>query len=316
MKIDNIELSIIIPVYNEELNLERHHKIIVKKLDSLNLDYEIVYVDDGSTDNSLSKIKLLSNGNKTTKYLSFSRNFGKEAATSAGLKECSGNAAIMIDADGQHPIDMIDTFLDKWKDGFDVVIGVRVSNKGEGLIKKYGSKLFYKTLNYLSSDNTTPGSTDFRLIDRKVINEFNKLTERGRITRGLIDWLGFKRCYVEFKANERADGKASYSFRKLLSLALHAFISHSTLPLKAVGSLGLIITFLAGLLGIFILVDMYILRDPMNLAITGTATLAVFLSFLVGIVLACQGLLALYVESIFKESQNRPLYIISEQSKE
>jgi len=308
-------LSIIIPVHNEAANLEWHHTKIVEQLDSYKLNYEILYIDDGSTDNSLEIIKNLQSKSKSTKYISFSRNFGKEAATSAGLKVCSGSAAIMIDADGQHPIELIDTFITKWQSGSDVVIGVRASNKGEGFVKKYGSKLFYKALNYLSSDNTVPRSTDFRLIDRKVIDEFNKFTEHGRITRGLIDWMGFKRSYVEFNANERSAGKASYGFRKLTSLALHAFVSHSTLPLKAVGLLGLLITVFAGILGLFIVVEMYILADPMNLSITGTATLAVFLSFLVGVVLACQGLLALYIESIFKESQNRPLYIISERSK-
>lgn len=314
MRTEIKELSIIIPVHNEELSLEPHHKKIVKKLNSLDISYEILYIDDGSTDNSLKIIKALCGDYDHTRYISFSRNFGKEAATSAGLNECLGCAAIMIDADGQHPISLIDTFIEQWKKGYDVVVGVRISNRGEGVIKKYGSKIFYKTLNYLSSDNTQPGSTDFRLIDRKVIDEFNKLTERGRITRGLIDWLGFKRKYVEFSANERAEGSASYGFSKLLSLALNAFISHSTMPLKAVGSLGIFITILAGIVGLFIIIEMYILGDPMSLAITGTASLAIFLSFLIGVVLACQGLLALYIESIFKESQNRPLYIISEKS--
>ena len=167
----------------------------------------------------------------------------------------------------------------------------------------------------MTGSKTPLGSTDFRLIDRKVVDEFNKLTERSRITRGLIDWLGFKRTYIDFKAPARHSGKSPYSFRKLVRLALHSFTSQSTKPLQFTGFLGFIVTIVAGILGVFLMIEAYVLGDPMNLAVTGTAMLALFLSFLVGLVLICQWLLALYVESIHNETQNRPLYIVAKKSK-
>jgi dolichol-phosphate mannosyltransferase len=184
-------ISFIIPVHNEVDNLQWHHEKITTHLEALNLTYEIIYVNDGSTDSSLEILKKLSK-EKGVYYISFSRNFGKEAATTAGLKKARGDAVIIIDADGQHPIELIDTFIKEWQAGYQVVIGIRESNKGEGFIKAYGSKLFYAILRSLGANNSTAsGLTDFRLIDRRVVDEYNKLTEHNRITRNLIDWLGF-----------------------------------------------------------------------------------------------------------------------------
>jgi glycosyltransferase involved in cell wall biosynthesis len=256
----------------------------------------------------------LSAKDTSVKFLSLSRNFGKEAATSAGIKLSAGDVAVMIDADGQHPVNLVETFVAKWHDGYDVVIGVRKKNIKEGPVKRYGSKLFNYTLDSLTSGNAIPGATDFRLIDKKVVSEFNILTERNRITRGLIDWLGFKRTVVEFESPARHSGKATYSVKKLIRLALHAFVSQSTKPLQFAGFLGATATATSALVGSFLLIESYILSDPMNLEITGTALLALFLSFLVGLVLICQWLLALYIESIHSETQNRPLYIIAEKS--
>ncbi|MEO5498906.1 MAG: glycosyltransferase family 2 protein [Candidatus Saccharimonadales bacterium] len=305
-------ISIIIPVFNEESNLQWHHQKITNYLKNTHLRYEIIYINDGSTDGSF---KTLGNllGNKSVKILSFSRNFGKEAATSAGLKYASGDIALLLDADGQHPIELLDKFIDQWRNGSQVVIGVRKSNTKEGFIKHYGSKLFYLMLNAVSSGKTIPGSTDYRLLDRRVIDEFNKLTEHNRITRGLIDWMGFRRSVVEFSAAARHSGEATYGFGKLVKLALHAFVSQTTRPLQFGGVLGSVTVILSAATGVFLLVETYLLGDPLRLAITGTAILAIFVSFLVGLVLICQWLLALYIESIHNETQNRPLYIIDEE---
>lgn len=306
-------LSLIIPLYNEEANIQWHHTHITKVLDSSNLEYEILYVNDGSSDNSLSLLRTIATSDPRTRVLSFSRNFGKEAATSAGLRNCKGNAALILDADGQHPIELLDSFLKKWNEGSQVVIGVRQSNTKEGLIKRYGSSVFYKLLNSISDSRTIPRSTDFRLLDRRVIDEFNKLTEHNRISRGLIDWLGFKRTTIEFHSPARHGGEASYSINKLMRLALHAFVSQTTRPLQFGGILGGLTVLVSAALGIFLLFEKYILGDPLNLAVTGSAILALFVSFLVGIVLISQWLLALYIESIHHETQNRPLYIVDEE---
>lgn len=307
-------ISLIVPVHNEQENLEWHHKKILGHLKTLDAAFEVIYVNDGSTDASLTILKKLSKDNHTS-YISFSRNFGKESATTAGLKKSKGAAAVIIDGDGQHPIELIDTFIEEWQAGYQVVIGVRESNKGEGVIKAFGSKLFYAFLRLLgSNDSTVSGLTDFRLIDRKVIDEYNKLTEHNRIARNLIDWLGFRRKLVPFHANERHAGVASYSVSKLFKLAVDGIIKHSTKPLKFIGGVGFIISFISAIIAIFIVVEQYILLDPLQLSITGTALLAVFLSFMVGVVLVCQGLLALYIENVYYETQNRPLYIIDEES--
>lgn len=308
-------ISVIVPVHNEQDNLEWHHEKMSNFFDDNDLGREFIYVDDGSTDNSLEIIKNLAKKDSAIHYIAFSKNFGKEAAATAGLRRATGDAAIIIDADGQHPINTVTTFIEKWRDGSKVVVGVRQNDKGGGLPKAIGSRLFYQLLRLLGSNQSTQqGLTDFRLLDRQVIDEFNKLTEHNRVSRNLIDWLGFRRELVPFVANERHAGTASYSFRKLFKLALDGIIKHSTRPLKFIGLIGLIISSISFILGLFIVIEQYALTDPLHLGITGAALLAIFLSFMVGIVLVCQGLLALYIENVYYETQNRPLYIVEEES--
>ena len=310
---NNRIISLVIPVHNEQDNLLWHHDKITNFLDSAEQPFEIIYVDDGSTDDSLSLLrKLQKNNPKTVHYLSLSRNFGKESATTAGLGVAKGDAVVVMDADGQHPIELVKTFIELWQAGSDVVIGVRTSNKNEGVVKKYGSKLFYATLKFIGGKEVVAGTTDFRLIDQTVVAEFNKFTERNRVTRNLVDWLGYKRVEVPFEAAERHAGTAAYSFRKLFKLAINGIVSHSTRPLKLIALLGLIISTLSAGLGIVLTIDKYGFGDPLGLSVTGSALLALFVSFLVGIVLVCQGLLALYLESVYYETQNRPLYVIKE----
>ncbi len=308
-------LSLVVPVHNEANNLAWHHDKIVNFFNKYRIKKEIIYIDDGSNDGSLDIIEDLVKKDKDVQFISLSRNFGKEVATSAGIQQSNGDVVVMIDADGQHPVELIDSFLAEWRRGSDVVIGVRTQNKNEGFIKRYGSKLHNAILNLLTDTGSVSGATDFRLIDRRVADEFSKLTERNRLTRGLIDWLGFQRSYVPFVSPQRHGGTATYSFSKLVKLALHSFTSQSTKPLLVTGFLGFIVTILSSILGIFLAVESYILDDPLNLEVTGTAMLALLLSFLVGLVLICQWLLALYIESIHNETQNRPLYIIARKSK-
>jgi glycosyltransferase involved in cell wall biosynthesis len=310
----NERISLIIPIHNESGNIEWHHERIVSFTQKKSYETELIYVDDGSTDNSLELIKKIAHGNDYVHYISFSRNFGKEAATTAGLRKASGQAAVMIDADGQHPIELIDQFIDKWRGGFEVVIGVRAKNTREGVVKKFGSKLFNTILNSLTSGNTVSNSTDVRLLDRRVIDEFIKLTERNRITRGLIDWLGFKRAYVSFDSPARHSGKAAYNYRKLVRLAIHTFVANSTKPLQFTGFMGALVMLLSALATLCLIFERYVFGDPWHLAVTGTAILALFLSFLIGLVLICQWLLAIYIESIHNETQNRPLYIVDEEN--
>lgn len=306
-------LNIIIPAFNEQDNLVWQYEKIQTFFSTRDISYKVIYVDDGSTDRTLEVIKeLKAKFPSEIRYVSLSRNFGKEAATSAGLSVVDADAAIIMDGDGQHPIELVDSFVELWEQGHDVIIGIRTSNKNEGFIKKYGAKAFYVLLKFIGGKDIVAGTTDFRLIDKKVIEAFNKLTERNRVTRSLIDWLGFDRAEVPFEAEERHAGTAAYSVRKLTKLAIDSIVAHSTRPLKLIAMLGSIISAGSAILGVVLAVQKYLLGDPIGLSITGSALLALFVTFLVGIVLVCQGLLALYLESVYYETQNRPLFVIKE----
>ncbi|TAK96922.1 glycosyltransferase [Patescibacteria group bacterium] len=301
-------ISIIIPVHNEEENVPLFFAAVTKVLGEINdYDFELIFVNDGSTDNTLNELNKIEQISTRIQIIDFSRNFGKEAATSAGLNECRGEAAIMIDADLQHPVEKIPEFLAKWETGVEVVVGVREKNKGEGLTKRIGSFFFYKIINSISETEVIAGATDFRLLDRTVVDEFKNLKERNRMTRALVDWMGFRREYIAFYANERSHGKASYSFWKLVRLAFNSMVSLSLFPLKLAGYLGIVITLLSGVLGLYIFLTEYVFHTNY---FTAPAILAVIIVFLMGIVLICLGFIALYIASIHSEVAGRPMYII------
>jgi len=304
-------ISIIVPIHNESQNIPLLYSAILQQFKKLsNYKFELVMIDDGSRDDSLNRLEQLARKDSRLRVLEFARNFGKEAAISAGLHEAKGDAAILIDADLQHPPKHLKSFLDKWKKGADVVVGVREYSDSESWFKKTTSSLFYRLFGMVSTTEVVPHATDYRLLDRSVIDNFARMTEHGRITRGLIDWLGYKRDYVEFEAPPRVHGEAQYTVGKLFKLALDSFTSHSLLPLKLAGYLGIAIIVSTVPLGLFMYVEKYLLGDPLGLRFTGTAMLAVLIIFLVGIILFCMGLMALYIARIHTEVMNRPLYVV------
>ena len=305
------KISIVVPIYNEEEGVKAFiNDSLLLVCQNLNYDYEILLVNDGSTDNSLKILQELSTQHKSIRVISLSRNFGKEPALSAGLQYTKGDAAITIDADGQQPPKLIPDFINKWENGAEIITGVRSRYTKHGLIQRIGSKLFYRLLHLMGNKTTVPGSTDFRLIDRTVIDEFNQLSEHNRITRGLIDWLGFKQEYIEYVYGARTTGKPSYSLKKLFHLAVDSFISMSTTPLVIFGYLGIFIVIGSFLLGIFCIVNQYILGDPLQLYWNGSVQLAIFITFLVGLLMISQAITALYISHIHAETQDRPLYIV------
>ena len=315
MKTSSVQLSVIIPSYNEEKNTAPLYTQLSNELaKERGLTYEIIYVNDGSIDRTVDEVRKLAKKDSRIRLVSFSRHFGKETGTTAGIHAARGKAIMMMDADGQHPHELIHEFLKKWRAGSKVVIGVRKANQKEGFIKRYGSKVFYRLFNTTSGTTLTPGATDFRLIDRDVQREFVKLTERNRITRGLIDWIGYKRDTIEFIANPRMHGKASYNYTMLMQLFTNSFISLSLAPLYLLSIVGSIFTCIALLFGLFVIIEQLIAGDPMHLNVTGTGMLGILLVFLVGIVLTSQGIIALYISRIHTETQNRPLYIVDEAS--
>jgi len=216
----------------------------------------------------------------------------------------------MIDVDLQHPPELIPDFIKKWEAGAEIVVGIRKKTQETDLIKRAGSWLFYKIMSQISDTKIAPRATDFRLLDRIVINEFTKLTENNRITRGLIAWLGFKKEFIEFDAAKRAKGTARYSKSKLFHLAITSFITQSLFPLKLAGYLGMIIMLASGLVGLHVLIYQYLLDIKTGLVFSGIAQLAILIIFLVGLILSCLGLMALYIANIQKEVMHRPLYVV------
>ncbi len=306
-------LSIIVPLYNEAGNIPELHKQITLQLKQLKKTYahELIFIDDGSRDNSLDVAYAIAKKDPQVTILELVRNFGKEVAVTAGLNAAKGDAAIMIDADLQHPVEMIPKFLEKWEDGADVVVGVRIPTRGHtSILKRWASWTFYRIMRAISETDIVPNATDFRLIDRIVIDEFNRFTERKRLTRGLIDWLGFRHAYVPFKPGKRTHGDAAYSYKKLIGLAINSILSHSLVPLRVAGYLGMLIILTSGPLGAFILTEQYLLGDPLSMNFSGTSALASMILFLVGVILVCLGLIALYIANIYGEVVNRPLYIV------
>ncbi len=305
-------ISIIIPVYNEEDNIELLYEKLKKVFLSLKEKYnfEIIFIDDGSNDGSYKVIKKIAEKDERVKCVGLSRNFGKEIAISAGIFYSSGDAAVIMDGDLQHPPELISEFLKKWKEGFDIVIGIKKNVGKTNFIRRISSLIFYKIMQIISETEIVSGETDFRLIDRKIIKEFNRFTERNRIARGLIDWLGFKKAYVIFRVNERKHGLGEYSYGKLVSLALVSFTTHSLFPLRLVGYLGVVVTIFSGLLGLFIFLNKYIINDPFGFHFSGTAILAIFNLFLTGIMLFSIGIVSLYIANIHSEVSDRPLFIV------
>lgn len=310
----SVKGSFVVPVYNEEANILPFYaelsKVLQSEIASRNIDdYEIIFINDGSTDNSKSEIlKILATDSKLS-IIDFSRNFGKEAATSAGLHNATGDFVIMLDSDLQHPIELVPEFIAKWRAGSDVVVGKIIASKS-ALHKRLGRKVFYYILSKIQDDTFDMTGNDYRLIDRQVVESFVKFEEQGRSTRNLIDWLGFERAEIPFTPKSRIYGEASYTSGKLFTLAINSIVSNSLFPLRIASYLGILIFICSSLLGAFIFVEKYLLNDMHGFKFSYPAILAVVNMFLISIVLICLGLVAMYVGHIKHEVLKRPLYVV------
>ena len=302
-------IAIIVPVFNEGKGLHKFWAKLTEVLTTLvAYQWEIIFIDDGSQDDSWQVITELANANPKIKGLLLSRNFGKEIALTAGIDSIQENvdAVIFIDADLQHPPELIPQLIKEWEQGFEVVITIRQSVTDYSFIKRIGSKLFYSLMAKLSDVDMTPNSTDYRLLDKKVVAALCKFTERTRMFRGLIDWMGFSKTHLNFSAPARSSGPATYSFQKLFNLAINSLTSFSLLPLRITGYLGVFTLMSSGLLLFYMLFT--------QLAgwafYTHLAFFVVFNTFLLGILMSGLGLIALYIGHIHTEVIDRPIYII------
>lgn len=303
-------ISVVVPVYNEAANVPLLIEELGKRADDLkDYDFEFLLVDDGSRDNSVEAIQLAAARDHRVELIQLARNFGKEAAVSAGFSQTRGDAVIVMDADLQMPPKLMGQFIQKWEAGAEVVVGV-FAKRNMSAIRAFGAKCFYGIMQRIGHAKITPNATDYRLLDREVVDAFNELTERNRITRGLIDWLGYERDYIYFQQQPRQNGEPTYSFKKLIELAVNSFTSYSLLPLKIAGYLGMFILTVSIPLGVFLFIMRFTFHDPYNWGIHGPTLLAVLTLFLVGVVLACMGLISLYIAHIHAEVINRPLFII------
>lgn len=298
--------SIIVPVYNEELVLSHTYERLAKVMNLVSGDYELIFINDGSSDNTDNIIKDLCKKDSRIKLLNFSRNFGHQIAISAGIDFASGDAAIIIDADLQDPPEVIPEMIKKWQEGYEVVHGKRIKRKGETLFKKITAFLFYRLLKNLTSFDIAVDAGDFRLIDKKVYETIKNMHEKSRYMRGLFSWVGYKQTFVEYVRDERFAGETKYPLRKMVQFALDAVTSFSYKPLRVASYIGFLLSCVSFL---YLIVVIY-QRLFTNTTITGwTSVIAVNLFFF-GIVLIILGIIGEYIGRIYEESKDRPLYIL------
>ena len=305
------KISIVVPVYNESGNLLKIYSCLKNVAATLQqYEWEYIFVNDGSLDHSYEIIKNLVQADSMVKGLDFSRNFGKEIALTAGVHEAQdSDAVICIDADLQHPPELIPELVRSWMGGAEIVVTIRTETEKQPLLRRLAARFYYWLMAKISGIDLKAKTTDFRLYDRKVVKAFVRMTERERMFRGIMDWMGFRRSYIEFKANSRVFGQATYSYSKLWSLAINSITAFSLWPLRLAGYLGIIISTISGILFFWMIANYLLLKIWIY---TPLAIVVVINTFLIGIVLMALGLVALYVGIIHTEVINRPLYIVRE----
>ena len=300
------KISIVVPVFNEEENIKEFYKRITSVFLDLKYDYEIIYVDDGSKDKSVIILNELIKQDSRVKAFLLSRNFGHQIAIICGIDNSTGDAVITMDGDLQHPPELIPELLKDWEDGYEIVQTIRKSTEDASIFKKITSAVYYKIINKISAVHITPGGSDFRLMDREVVEAFKLYKERARFIRGIINNLGFKTKKVEFVAPARFAGSSKFSLKKMMHFALDGITAFSNKPLRIAFYVGLILGFLSLLLLGHVLYSKYIAQD----AVLGWTTLAVSVLFLGGIQLVGIGILGEYIGKVFEEVKQRPLYIV------
>lgn len=303
------KVSILIPCYNESENIAAIYDALCEVIDSENrYEWQMLFVDDGSTDETLANIKLLADKDQRVTFISLSRNFGKENAMLAGFDCVETNCVITIDADLQHPPIVIKEMLRRWEEGYDDVYAKRKNRNKEPLLRRSLTTLYYKILQRMAKIEILPNVGDFRLLDRRCIDALCMLRETQRYTKALYCWIGFKKKEIEFETGIRTQGKSTFNFRKLLNLAIEGITSYTTAPLRISTVTGLIVSLAAFLYMCFVLLKTLIVGEP----VPGYPTIIILILFLGGLQLLSIGIIGEYLGRIFHETKHRPVYIIKE----
>jgi len=304
---NGIVYSIIVPLFNEELVIKESYRRLKGVMDSVKENYEIIFMNDGSIDETRDIVENICREDEKIKLVNFSRNFGHQAAITAGMDLSSGDAIIVIDADLQDPPEVIPEMIGKWKEGYEVVYAKRIKREGETFLKKFTAKTFYRILKSMTSIDIPVDTGDFRLIDRKVCDALISLPERNRYVRGLVSWVGYKQTFVEMTRQERFAGETKYPFKKMLKLAFDGITSFSYKPLVIAGYFGGL-TFLVGLISLMGV----IIRNLVNHTKIFNFGLIIAINLLMfGLIFISIGIMGEYIGRIFDESKARPNYIIA-----
>ena len=305
------KISVVIPMYYEEEVVDICYKRVVNNLKNLSdkYNYEIIFINDGSKDATLEILKKIASNDDNVKIISFSRNFGHQAAVTAGIRNVTGDAVIIMDADLQDPPELFEGMIEKWEEGYEVVYGKRKTREGESIFKLLTARMFYNTLNKLSEIEIPKNTGDFRLVDRKVIDVIATLPEHNKFLRGLFSWVGFNQYAYEYNRVNRFAGKTKYPFKKMFKLATDGILSFSAKPLKIVGAIGFFSVIVSIIILIYSIVS-YMFK--LNSLTPGWTSIMCTMTFIGGIILISLWMIGEYIARIYEESLGRPEYIIDE----
>jgi dolichol-phosphate mannosyltransferase len=304
------ELSFVVPVFNEERALPELHRRLAAVMDRLEREAEAVLVDDGSLDGSWAAIQALAAEDRRFRAVSLSRNFGHQIAVTAGLERARGRAVVIIDADLQDPPELVFEMLERWREGYDVVYGVREIREDETWFKRFTARLFYRTIRRLTETDIPADVGDFRLVDRRVVDAVLRMPERARFLRGMWAWAGYRQVGVRYSRQGRVAGETKYPLRRMVRFATDGVVSFSNVPLRFALNLGFIASFLAFLAGVMA----FVVKLGGFYTIPGWASILVVASFLGGIQLVVLGVMGEYVGRIYEEVKRRPLYLVREEA--
>jgi glycosyltransferase involved in cell wall biosynthesis len=303
---EKVDISIVVPAFNEEGNIAEMHRRLVDVLDAVGISFEIIFVDDGSSDETLLKIGELAEHDPRVKGVSFSRNFGHMKALCAGLDHACGDAVITMDADLQHPPDLIPALIEKWREGYEIVGTIREEAEGTSALKGMTSRLFYWVMSRIAGIDLPRGAADYRLLDRSVVTTLTGMHERSRFLRGLIGWVGYKKVFLPYRADARFSGTTKYSFSRMLGFAADGITSFSSVPLKLSAYVGGLVAMLGFVYAGYALYTKWFT----DRAITGWASVLVAVLFVGGVQLIFLGVIGEYLSRVYEEAKQRPLYIV------